>query len=151
MAEISVLIPVYNVEDYLERCLDSVIGQIFSDLEILCVDDGSTDRSGEILDRYAEQDKRLRVIHKENSGYGSSMNLALSLSSGTYIGIVESDDYIEPDMYEKMYEAITYNRLDFVKTDYYQMWKREDGTEQNYYQVLTEDRKSTRLNSSHQD
>ncbi len=138
MAEISVLIPVYNVEDYLERCLDSVIGQTFSDLEILCVDDGSTDRSGEILDRYAEQDRRLRVIHKGNSGYGSSMNLALSLASGTYIGIVESDDYIEPDMYEKMYETITYNRLDFVKTDYYQMWECEDGTEQNHYQVLTE-------------
>ena len=106
MAEISVLIPVYNVEDYLERCLDSVIGQTFSDLEILCIDDGSTDRSGKILDRYAEQDSRLRVIHKENSGYGNSMNLVLSLASGTYIGIVESDDYIEPDMYEKLHESL---------------------------------------------
>ncbi len=138
MAEISVLIPVYNVEDYLERCLDSVIGQTFSDLEILCIDDGSTDRSGKILDRYAEQDSRLRVIHKENSGYGNSMNLVLSLASGTYIGIVESDDYIEPDMYEKLHEAITYNQLDFVKTDYYQMWECEDGTEQNHYHVLTD-------------
>lgn len=137
MAKISVLMPVYNVERYLERCLESVLNQTFSDMEILCMDDGSTDRSGEILDQYAKRDSRVRVVHKANSGYGSTMNQAAALASGEFIGIVESDDYIDPDMYEVMCEAMTSRQLDFVKTDYYQMWERDDGTEQNDYRALT--------------
>lgn len=138
MAKISVLVPVCNVEDYLERCLDSIRDQTFSDLEIICMDDGSTDNSGMILDQYADQDERFRVVHKENSGYGSTMNQALFLAKGEYIGIVESDDYIAEDMFETLYEAIEKWQLDFVKTDYYQLWDREDGTEQLHYRVLTE-------------
>ncbi len=137
MAEISVLVPVCNVEKYLAKCLDSIMCQTFSDIEILCMDDGSTDNSGRILDQYAEKDSRLKVIHKKNSGYGHTMNLAVSLATGKYIGIVESDDYIEPDMYEKMYGVVLCEKLDFVKTDYYQTWEREDGTEQNDYHVLS--------------
>lgn len=138
MKKISVLVPVYNVESYLERCLDSIINQTFKDMEIICMDDGSTDSSGAILDRYADKDNRVRVIHKANSGYGHTMNMALDLAEGEYIGIVESDDYIALDMYEKLYEAAEQNRLDFVKTDYYQLWEREDGTEQLNYRPLTE-------------
>lgn len=138
MAKISVLVPVYNVENYLERCLDSIAKQSFPDIEIICMDDGSTDMSGAILDKYADKDKRFQVIHKENSGYGSTMNQALSLASGKYIGIVESDDYIAADMYEKLYETAEEWQLDFVKSDYYQLWDREDGTEQLRYRVLTE-------------
>lgn len=137
MAKISVLVPVCNVEDYLERCLDSIRNQTFSDLEIICMDDGSTDHSGAILDKYADKDGRFRVVHKENSGYGSTMNKALSLAEGEYIGIVESDDYIASDMYEKLYEVAEAWQLDFVKTDYYQLWDREDGTEQLHYRALT--------------
>lgn len=138
MAVISVLVPVYNVEKYIERCLDSIVQQTFIDMEILCVDDGSTDGSGRILDQYAQRDSRIRVIHKENGGYGNTMNQAVAAASGEYIGIVESDDYIEPDMYEVMYEAMTRWQLDFVKTDYYQLWEREDGTQQNDYHALTQ-------------
>lgn len=138
MKKISVLVPVYNVEIYLEHCLDSIINQTFKDIEIICIDDGSTDGSGAILDRYADKDGRIRVIHKANSGYGHTMNLALAIAEGEYIGIVESDDYIEPDMYESMYAAAEKNCLDFVKTDYYQLWDREDGTEQLSYRSLTE-------------
>lgn len=138
MAKISVLVPVYNVENYLGRCLDSIRNQTFLDLEIICMDDGSTDASVAILDRYADMDKRFRVIHKKNTGYGNTMNQALALARGEYIGIVESDDYIAPDMYERLYEVVREHELDFVKTDYYQLWDREDGTEQLYYRVLTE-------------
>lgn len=138
MAKISVLVPVCNVEEYLERCLDSIRNQTFSDLEIICMDDGSTDHSGAILDKYADKDGRFRVVHKENSGYGSTMNKALSLAKGEYIGIVESDDYIASDMYEKLYEAAEARQLDFVKTDYYQLWDCEDGTELLHYRGLTE-------------
>lgn len=122
MAEISVLVPVYNVEKYLNLCLDSILAQTFTDLEIICIDDGSTDKSGEILDRYAENDARIKVIHKPNSGYGKTMNMAVSLASGRYIGIVESDDTIEKDMYQILYNCITRYDLDFVKTDHYATW-----------------------------
>lgn len=138
MAKISILVPVYNVEDYLERCLDSIRNQTFSDLEIICMDDGSTDNSGVILDKYADRDERFRVIHKENSGYGNTMNQALSLARSEYIGIVESDDYIALDMYEKLYEMAEERQLDFVKTDYYQLWEPEDGTKQVSYRALTD-------------
>lgn len=138
MAKVSILVPVCNVEAYLERCLDSIRNQTFTDFEVICMDDGSTDASGMILDRYAELDKRFRVVHKANSGYGKTMNRALSMAEGEYIGIVESDDYIAEDMYEKLYESMEQWQLDLVKADYYQLWDREDGTELLHYRVLTE-------------
>lgn len=139
MAEISVLVPVYNVEKYLNLCLDSILAQTFTDLEIICIDDGSTDKSGEILDRYAENDARIKVIHKPNSGYGKTMNMAVSLASGRYIGIVESDDTIEKDMYQILYNCITRYDLDFVKTDHYATWDNGDGTLKKQYIKLTDD------------
>ena len=87
MAEISILVPVYNVEKYLESCLDSILLQTFTDFEVICMDDGSTDRSGDILDRYAGRDARIKVIHKENAGYGKTMNEAMRLAKGRYIGL----------------------------------------------------------------
>lgn len=95
MTEISILVPVYNVEKYLRSCLDSILTQTFSNFEVICVDDGSSDKSGYILDEYARKDARIKVKHKENSGYGQTMNIAVSMASGKYIGIVESDDTIE--------------------------------------------------------
>lgn len=104
MAAVSVLIPVYNTEAYLRRCLDSVTGQTLRDLEIICVDDGSTDGSAEILKEYRENDSRIRVITKPNGGLPSARNAGLCAAGGRYVGFVDSDDYIEADMFRILYE-----------------------------------------------
>lgn len=119
MPKVSVLVPVYNVEKYLSQCLQSIINQDMKDIEVICVDDGSTDGSSEILDRYALVDKRIKVLHRENRGYGAAMNAGLDAATGEYIGIVESDDYILPDMYETLYAEASVNGLDMVKSDAY--------------------------------
>ena len=116
---ISVIIPVYNVEKYLTYCLESVIGQTYKNLQIILVDDGSTDSSGKILDAYAAKDSRVRVIHKKNSGYGHSMNIGFAEATGEYIGIVESDDYAELNMFETLYEVAHKNKLDVAKSAFY--------------------------------
>lgn len=100
---ISIIVPAYNVENYIGRCLDSILDQTFRDLEILITDDGSTDDTGKIIDRYAEKDPRIRVIRQENRGLSGARNSALALATGDYIGFVDGDDYIAPDMYESMY------------------------------------------------
>lgn len=102
-AKISVIIPVYNVEKYLRQCLDSVINQTLKDIEIICVDDGSTDGSGAILDEYAANDERIKVIHKENGGLGSARNEGLRYVNAEYIFFLDSDDFIIVDTLEKMY------------------------------------------------
>ena len=120
MSKISVIIPVYNVENYLEQCLDSVLNQTFADIEIICINDGSTDNSLKILQNYAQKESRIKIINKENSGYGASMNIGIGTAQGEYIGIVESDDFIEPDMFEKLYNTAVSNNLDLVRCQYYQ-------------------------------
>lgn len=119
MIKVSILIPVYNVEKYLKQCLCSVVNQTLKEIEIICVDDGSTDSSGQILDDYAQKDSRIKVLHKENSGYGDSLNRALETAQGEYIGILESDDFAEPDMYEFLYQIAVSESLDCVKSNYY--------------------------------
>lgn len=109
---ISVIIPVYNNEQYLSRCIDSVINQTYKNLEIILVDDGSTDNSGKICDEYALKDNRIKVIHKENGGVSSARNVGLDIAKGEYIGFVDSDDYIEKDMYEFLYNLILNNNVD---------------------------------------
>jgi len=99
MTRISVVIPIYNTAAYLDRCMRSVLGQTHSDLEIILVDDGSTDESPKLCDRYAALDTRVRVIHQPNGGASRARNAALELVSGDYIAFVDSDDWIEPDMY----------------------------------------------------
>ena len=126
MKKVSVLVPVYNVELYLEQCLSSIIGQTLKEIEIICVDDGSTDRSGAILDEFAAGDDRITVIHKENSGYGSSMNRALAQAAGKYIAIVESDDFAEPDMLEKLYREAEKQQADVVKGNHINYCKGKD-------------------------
>lgn len=103
---ISIIIPVYKVEPYLRQCVDSVLRQTYRDIEILLIDDGSPDRCGEICDEYAEKDVRVRVFHTENRGLSAARNLGLKESSGDYIGFVDSDDWIEPDMYEVLLRRI---------------------------------------------
>lgn len=100
---ITVVVPVYNVEKYLETCVDSICAQTFQDIEILLVDDGSTDNSGELCDKLREKDNRIRVIHKKNGGLSDARNAGIAAAKGDYIGLVDSDDYIAPDMYELLY------------------------------------------------
>lgn len=102
MPKISVIVPVYKAEEYLPQCVESILGQTFSDLELLLIDDGSPDGSGIMCDEYAGQDSRVRVIHKENGGVSSARNAGLDAATGEYIAFVDSDDYIDACMYEKM-------------------------------------------------
>ena len=97
---ISVIVPVYKVEPYLRQCVDSILNQTYRDIEVLLIDDGSPDKCGEICDEYAEKDDRIRVFHTENRGLSAARNLGLREATGDYIGFVDSDDWIEPDMYE---------------------------------------------------
>jgi len=118
MPKLSVVIPIYNVERYLRECLDSVLAQTLGDIEIICVDDGSTDSCPEILREYAVKDSRVKVVSKPNSGYGHTMNTGFDAASGEYIGIVESDDIIPADMYETLCRAADENDCDVVKADF---------------------------------
>lgn len=103
---ISVIVPVYNIEEYLERCVRSICAQTYRNLEIILVDDGSTDKSGEICERLAKEDNRIRVFHKGNGGSSSARNLGITEATGDYLGFIDSDDYIEPDMYERLADGI---------------------------------------------
>ena len=104
---ISVIVPVYNVRPYLKRCIDSIIAQTYSNLEILLVDDGSTDGSGELCDAYARQDARVQVIHKKNAGQAAARNDAIDIARGSYLGFVDSDDFIDCRMFEILYQDLT--------------------------------------------
>jgi len=130
-ALISVIIPVYNVEKYLKRCVDSVTGQTYKNLEIWLVDDGSTDGSGKICNEYAKQDDRVRVIHKENGGQSSARNIALDRASGTWIMNVDSDDFIHPESVKKMYEAGCREEADIV------VCRMEQGNNDHFANVIT--------------
>lgn len=99
---VSVIIPAYNIEGYIERSLESVRNQIYTNLQIIVVDDGSTDHTGEILDRIAKKDSRVLVLHKENQGVSAARNSGLDMAKGEYIGFVDGDDWIEPEMYQKL-------------------------------------------------
>ena len=103
---ISIIVPVYKVEPWLERCVDSIRNQTYRNLEIILVDDGSPDKCGEICDRYAREDDRIRVIHRENGGLSAARNTGLDVCSGEYIGFVDSDDVIHPEMYARLYADI---------------------------------------------
>lgn len=108
--KISVIVPVYNVEKYLERCVNSLRNQTLEDIEIILVDDSSTDTSPQLCDEMAEKDSRVKVIHKVNEGAGKARNAALEIASGEYIGFADSDDYVTPDMFATLYEkAVAYN------------------------------------------
>ena len=115
MEKISIIVPCCNVENYLRECLDSIKKQTYKNLEIICINDGSKDNTGTIIDEYVAQDSRFVAIHKSNSGYGDSMNKGLEKCTGDYVGIVESDDWIEPDMFETLLKTAKENNLDLVR------------------------------------
>ena len=118
---VSIVVPVYNVETYLPQCLDSLVNQTLKNIEIIVVDDGSTDGSLAIARQYASRDDRIVVLTKENRGYGHTMNLGFSHATGDYIGIVESDDCAAPDMFEKLYAQASRHKADVVRSNYWNM------------------------------
>lgn len=118
MVLLSVIVPVYNTGRYLPKCLDSILAQTMKDMEIICVDDGSSDSSPEILRTYAQKDARIRIIQKENGGLVSARKAGVQAARGTYIGYVDSDDWIEPQMYERLYGYAVRNRADMVSSGY---------------------------------
>lgn len=137
MIKVSVIVPVYNAEKYLVQCLDSILAQTLKEIEVICVDDGSTDGSGAVMDRYVLLDKRVRVLHRENRGYGSAMNAGLDEAAGEYVGIVESDDCILPEMYRTLYEEAAAETLDVVKADAY-FWYENIGYQREIHLVHLE-------------
>ena len=116
---ISIIVPVYNVKAYLERCLDSICGQTYQNLEIIIVDDGSTDGSGEFCDEYARLDNRVKVIHQANGGQSVARNKGLSVAKGEFLGFVDADDWIDEDMYEFLYQLILKNHADIAVCSHY--------------------------------
>lgn len=111
---ISIVVPVYKVESYLKKCVDSILNQTFTDFELILVDDGSPDNCPQICDEYAKKDARVKVLHKENGGLSDARNAGIEVATGEYIGFVDSDDYIAPDMYERLYKLITENNCDMA-------------------------------------
>ena len=111
--KISIIIPSYNEEKNISRCLDSVMNQTFSDFEVLCVDDGSNDKTYDIIKKYSEKDSRIIPMKNPNKGVSSARNFGIENANGDYIGFVDSDDFIQPQMYEFLYKAVTENNCDF--------------------------------------
>lgn len=135
---VSVIIPIYNVERYLEECLDSLKSQSFSEFEAICINDGSTDSSSEIAHKFAYQDPRFKVIDKQNSGYGASMNRGLELALGEYIAILESDDMMHPNALLSLYSTAKEFSADAVKGNFTYYWSDPNKTDQ-FYEVSPSD------------
>ncbi|MDB7955592.1 glycosyltransferase family 2 protein [Flavonifractor plautii] len=118
MCKVSVLVPIFNAQPYLRECLGSILNQSLRELEIICINDGSTDGSLDILHAYQQKDRRIQIISQENAGYGHAINAGLRVARGEYIGIVEADDYISSDMYQILWKTAHRHSLDMVKGDY---------------------------------
>ncbi len=118
---VSIVIPIFNTEQYLEQCMESVVAQTLRDIEIICINDGSTDGSLAILERFAQQDARIIIIDKPNSGYGDSMNIGMQRATGLYVGIVEPDDYVAVEMFAELYAKASELDLDVVKSDFFRV------------------------------
>lgn len=138
--KVSIVIPIYNNEEYLSECLDSAINQTLKDIEIICVNDGSTDNTLNILKEYANKDKRIKIIDKDNSGYGHVMNIGMDMASGEYLGIIESDDYVLSDMFRDLYETAKKHDLDFVKSDFYRFYGEKENIIKDYNKIAKEDK-----------
>ncbi len=117
MPKVSIIVPVYKVEQYLKRCVDSLVNQTLQDIEIILVDDGSPDNCPQMCDEFAQLDSRIKVVHKQNGGAASARNMGLDIANGNYIAFVDSDDYIDKTMYESMLNIACDNNCDFVMCD----------------------------------
>ena len=132
---VSLLMPICNVEKYLEQCLASACAQTLRDLEIICINDGSTDGSLAIIQSFAARDERIRIIDKPNSGYGDSMNRGLETARGRYVAILESDDFLDPEALEYMAERCERERLDLLKCNFYLYWSNPGAEQLNRHNL----------------
>lgn len=132
--KLSVIVPIFNVYKYLDQCLDSLHAQSLSDMEIICINDGSTDDSEKVIAKYLALDSRFKLINKSNTGYGNTMNVGLAEAKGQYIAIVESDDYIDPNMMEELVKLIDDSGVDIVKSNFYEY--SDVAEESEYYDCL---------------
>lgn len=123
---VSIVVPIYKVEKYLHQCIDSILAQTLREIEVILVDDGSPDSCPAIVDAYAEKDERVIAIHQPNGGYGKAVNTGIARATAPYIGIIESDDWIEPTMYEKLYNRAIDTQADIVKCMF---WKYDSSLE----------------------
>ena len=129
---VSVIVPVYNVEPWLERCLDSLAGQTMKEIEIIVVDDGSPDRCGEICDAYAVKDSRFRVVHQENRGLSAARNVGIELAQADYLMFVDSDDWVDPEFCRLPYEAAVEHGAELVVFQYHKIKKEDDAVSGAY-------------------
>ena len=132
--KISIIVPVYNLEKYLKRCVDSLISQKFENLEILLIDDGSTDQSGSICEEYTRKDTRVRVVHKENGGLISAWTKGAKVSTGDYLCFVDGDDWIDENMISEMVLRLSGNKKEIISSDY--LIEKEEGNSSPMYQRL---------------
>lgn len=140
---ISIIVPVYNVDKYLRKCLDSIISQTYSLLEIIVVDDGSLDTSGEIAEEYAKHDKRIRVIHKANGGLSSARNAGLDISNGDYIMFIDSDDYVDKDICKIMLSKAINNDCQMVECGMVKVYRKKEVRETKRQELLLSGREMT--------
>lgn len=135
MIKVSVIVPVYNTKEYLEKCLDSLINQSLKDIEIIVVNDGSTDNSQSIIDKYVKKDKRIKSFIKKNGGLGDARNYGIKRASGEYLGFVDSDDYVDTNMFEKLYNKAKKDNSDIVECNLYWVYPNELKLDTaNYYE-----------------
>lgn len=118
MSKVSVIVPIYNVERYLPRCMNSILNQTLKDIEIILIDDGSPDNCSQMCDEYAKEDPRIKVVHKKNAGLGYARNSGLDIATGEYVAFVDSDDYVKTNMYETLYRKAKENTADVVYCDF---------------------------------
>jgi glycosyltransferase involved in cell wall biosynthesis len=123
LPDVSILIPIYNADRYLNECLDSVLNQTLRNIEIICINDGSSDRSAKIIEQAAKNDARVEVLTKKNTGYGDSLNQGLKRARAAYVGIIEADDFADPHMYQKLLTVATQCKADIVKSDFHEYKK----------------------------
>lgn len=137
MNKISIIVPVYNAEQYLDGCINSVLNQTLKEFELILVNDGSTDRSGEICEQYKEKDARITVMHKENGGgAGATRNLGLTVANAKYVTFMDADDWMQPDMLEKMYQVACKEDVEVVICGYRYIFNESRESEENYNQFL---------------
>lgn len=147
---ISVVVPIYNVEEYLRKSIDSIVNQTYRNLEIILVDDGGTDACPGICDEYAEKDKRIKVIHKPNGGLSDARNAGVAIAKGTYIGFVDSDDFLSPDMYEKLHKKMKDSDADIAVCNF--QCVRSDGTtisERNQHMSIMDEEYTSQQSIEH--
>ncbi|MCH4207889.1 MAG: glycosyltransferase, partial [Solobacterium sp.] len=129
MPEVSVVVPVYNVEDYLAKCIESILNQTFKDFELILVNDGSTDHSLDVIRKYEQLDERIKVVNKPNGGLSDARNAGMAIARGVYIDFVDSDDSIEPDLLKECMEKFHETDADMVIFDVYQYYQKTNTRE----------------------